>query len=418
VQKAPSGRKITRIEKNRCWRNRMKIVLAYSGGLDTSVILKWLIKNYEAEVIAFVADIGQKDNLDRVRKKALLTGAAKVHVQDLKEEFARDFVFPMFKANAIYEGAYLLGTSIARPLIARAQIGVARRERADAVAHGATGKGNDQVRFELTYAALAPGLKVIAPWREWEFKSRSDLIRYAKANGIPVPATKEKPYSIDQNMLHTSYEGGILEDPWSAPPSQMFMTTVDPQKAPDKPVQVTVDFQKGGPVAVNGRKYSPARLLARLNRIGAQNAVGRVDVVEDRFVGMKSRGVYETPGGTILHIAHRAMESITMDREVMHIRDSLIPRYSQLVYNGFWFSPEMDILRAMVDESQKDVTGTVRLNVYKGTAMVTGRKSPHSLYREDVVTFEEDKVYDQKKAEGFIDLNALRLRIRAARDRR
>ncbi|NQT82919.1 argininosuccinate synthase, partial [bacterium] len=328
----------------------MKVVLAYSGGLDTSVILKWLIKNYEAEVIAYVADIGQKDNLSSVRKKALLTGAKKVYVEDLKEEFVRDFVFPMFKADAIYEGAYLLGTSIARPLIAKGQVGVARKEKAAAVSHGATGKGNDQVRFELTYASLAPGLKIIAPWREWEFKSRTDLIRYSKANGIPISATKEKPYSIDQNMLHTSYEGGILEDPWSAPPSEMFMTTVDPREAPDKPMKVTIDFREGVPVAVNGREYSPAKLLDRLNRIGARNGVGRVDVVEDRFVGMKSRGVYETPGGTILHVAHRAMESLTMDREVMQIRDSLIPKYSQLVYNGFWFSPEMDVLRAMVDE--------------------------------------------------------------------
>jgi len=396
----------------------MKIVLAYSGGLDTSVILKWLAKNYQSEVIAFVADIGQRENLNSVRKKALRTGAKKVYVEDLKEEFARDFVFQMFKANAIYEGAYLLGTSIARPLIAKRQVAVARKEKADAVAHGATGKGNDQVRFELTYAALAPGLKVIAPWREWQFKSRSDLIKYAKANGIPVSASKEKPYSVDQNMLHTSYEGGILEDPWSAPPPDMFMTTVSPRQAPDNAVNVAIQFRKGLPVAVNGRKDSPARLLAKLNRIGAKNGVGRVDVVEDRFVGMKSRGVYETPGGTILHVAHRAMESVTMDREVMHIRDSLIPRYSQLVYNGFWFSPEMDVLRTMVDESQKDVTGTVRLEIYKGNVLVTGRKSPRSLYREDVVTFEEDKVYDQKKAGGFIDLNALRLRIRAARDRR
>jgi len=396
----------------------MKIVLAYSGGLDTSVILKWLIKNYEAEVIAFVADIGQPENLDKARKKALATGAKKVYVEDLKEEFVRDFVFPMFKANAIYEGAYLMGTSIARPLIAKGQVAVARKEKADTVAHGATGKGNDQVRFELTYAALAPGLKVIAPWREWDLKSRSDMIRYAKENGIPVSVTKEKPYSIDQNMLHTSYEGGILEDPWSAPPPDMFMTTVAPEQAPDKPTEITVDFLKGVPMAVNGRKYTPARLLMKLNQIGAKNGVGRVDVVEDRFVGMKSRGVYETPGGTILHIAHRAMESITMDREVMHIRDSLIPKHSQLVYNGFWFSPEMDVLRALVDETQKDVTGTVRLKVYKGNVTVTGRKSPRSLYREDVVTFEEDKVYDQSKAGGFIDLNALRLRIRARRGKR
>jgi argininosuccinate synthase len=393
----------------------MKIVLAYSGGLDTSVILKWLIKSYQAEVIAFVADIGQPEDLSKVRKKALDTGATKVYVEDLKEEFVRDFVFPMFKANAIYEGVYLLGTSIARPLIAKGQVAVARRERADTVSHGATGKGNDQVRFELTYAALAPRLKVIAPWREWELRSRSDMIRYAKENGIAVSATKEKPYSIDQNMLHTSYEGGILEDPWSQPPANMFLTTVAPEKAPDKPTEITVDFVKGVPVAVNGRKYTPAKLLMKLNHIGAKNGVGRVDVVEDRFVGMKSRGVYETPGGTILHTAHRAMESMTMDREVMQIRDSLIPKYSQLVYNGFWFSPEMDVLRSLVDETQKDVTGTVRLKVYKGSVMVTGRKSPRSLYREDVVTFEEDKVYDQSKATGFIDLNALRIRIRARR---
>jgi argininosuccinate synthase len=396
----------------------MKIVLAYSGGLDTSVILKWLINNYKAEVIAFVADIGQPENLRKVQKKALDTGASKVYVEDLKEEFVRDFVFPMFRANAIYEGMYLLGTSIARPLIAKGQVALARREKADTVSHGATGKGNDQVRFELTYAALAPDLKVIAPWREWELRSRSDMIRYAKENGIPVTATKQKPYSIDQNMLHTSYEGGILEDPWSEPPSDMFLTTVSPERAPDRPTQITVDFEKGIPAAVNGRKYTPARLLMKLNQIGAQNGVGRVDVVEDRFVGMKSRGVYETPGGTILHVAHRAMESITMDREVMHIRDSLIPKFSQLIYNGFWFSPEMDVLRALVEETQKDVTGTVRLKIYKGNVTVTGRKSPLSLYREDVVTFEADKVYDQSKATGFIDLNALRLRIRARRGRR
>jgi argininosuccinate synthase len=396
----------------------MKIVLAYSGGLDTSVILKWLINNYKAEVIAFVADLGQPENLGKVYKKALDTGASKVYVEDLKEEFVRDFVFPMFQANAIYEGTYLLGTSIARPIIAKAQVAVARREKADTVSHGATGKGNDQVRFELTFAALAPELKIIAPWREWELQSRSDMIRYAKQNGIPITATKQKPYSIDQNMLHTSYEGGILEDPWRAPPADMFLTTVSPEQAPDKPTQVTIDFEKGIPTAVNGRKYTAARLLMKLNQIGSQNGVGRVDVVEDRFVGMKSRGVYETPGGTILHVAHRAMESVTMDREVMHLRDSLIPKFSQLIYNGFWFSPEMDVLRALVEETQKDVTGSVRLKVYKGNIMVTGRKSPFSLYREDVVTFEADKVYDQSKATGFIDLHGLRLRIRSRRGRR
>ncbi len=391
-----------------------KIVLAYSGGLDTSVIIRWLIENYGAEVIAFVADLGQGEELKPLRDKALKTGAKKVYIEDVKEEFVRDFVFPIFKATAIYEGVYLLGTSIARPLIAKKQIEIAKKEKADAVAHGATGKGNDQCRFELTYSCLYPEIEIIAPWREWEFKSRTDLINYAKKHKIPVPATKERPYSCDRNMLHISFEGGILEDPWKAPPEDIFVLTTDPKKAPDKTTTIEIDFEKGIPVAIDGKKHSPANLLMKLNELGGRNGIGRVDLVENRFVGMKSRGVYETPGGTILHVAHRAMESITMDREVMHLRDSLIPKYSSLVYNGFWFSPEMQVLRKMVDETQENVTGTVRLELYKGNVSVTGRKSKKSLYRTDIVTFEKDTVYNPKDAEGFIRLNALRLKIRAA----
>ncbi len=394
--------------------NVKKIVLAYSGGLDTSVIIKWLLEKYDAEVIAFCADLGQGEELDTVREKALKTGASKVYVEDLREEFVRDFVFPIFKANAIYEGMYLLGTSIARPLIAKKQIEIARKERADAVAHGATGKGNDQVRFELTYAALNPKIKIIAPWREWEFKGRTDLMKYAKKHGIPVPVTKAKPYSSDRNLLHISFEGGILEDPWAAPPENMFVLSTSPEKAPARPTTIELEFEKGVPVAIDGKKYTPAKMLAKLNEIGGKNGIGRIDIVENRFVGMKSRGVYETPGGTILHIAHRAMESITLDREVMHLKDSLIPKYSELVYYGFWFSPEMELLKKMVDDTQKTVTGVVRLKLYKGNVMITGRKSPNSLYRPDIVTFEEDSVYDQKDAQGFIRLNALRLKIRAA----
>jgi argininosuccinate synthase len=395
-----------------------KIVLAYSGGLDTSVIMRWLIETYDAEVIAFVADLGQGEDLDEVRQKAIATGASKVAVEDVREEFVRDFVFPALKANAIYEGVYLLGTSIARPLIAKAQIDVARREGADAVSHGATGKGNDQVRFELTYSALMPGVEIIAPWRIWDLASRADCVKYAEAHGIPVPVTKERPYSIDQNMLHVSYEGGILEDPWSAPPADMFTTTVSPEEAPDKPTTVTIDFEDGTPVAVDGKRLAPAELLAHCNELGGRNGIGRVDLVENRYVGMKSRGVYETPGGTILHVAHRAMESVTMDREVMHLRDSLIPRIAELIYYGYWYSPEMRVLWRMVDESQRNVTGTVRLKVYKGNVEVLGRKSPVSLYREDIVTFEEGGDYDQKDAEGFIRVNALRLRVgtKAGRD--
>jgi len=391
-----------------------KIVLAYSGGLDTSVIIKWLKEHYDAEVIAFCADLGQGKELKDVRKKALDTGASKVYVEDLREEFTRDFVFQMFKANAVYEGMYLLGTSIARPLIAKKQIDIARKEKADSVSHGATGKGNDQVRFELTYMALNPKINIIAPWRLWDFKGRRDLMKYAEKHGIPVPTTKAKPYSSDRNLLHISFEGGILEDPWRPPPEDMFQLSLSPQKAPDRAKTIELEFVKGVPAAVDGEKLSPANLLAKLNQLGGKNGIGRIDIVENRFVGMKSRGVYETPGGTILHIAHRALETITMDREVMHLRDSLIPKYSQLVYNGFWFSPEMELLNRMVNDTQSTVTGTVRLKLYKGNVMVTGRKSDKSLYRPDVVTFEKDSVYNQHDAEGFIRLNALRLKIRAA----
>ncbi len=390
-----------------------KIVLAYSGGLDTSVILKWLIETYDCQVVAFVADVGQGEDLDSMREKAMDTGAAKVVIEDLKEDFVRDYVFPAFRANAIYEGHYLLGTSLARPLIAKRQIEVAQKEGADGVSHGATGKGNDQVRFELAYQALAPELKIIAPWRVWHLTSRQSLIDYAKEHGIQVAATQEKPYSVDRNILHVSYEGGILEDPWQSPPQEMFTMTVSPLEAPDKPEVVEVTFEKGDPVAVNGEKLSPAELLAILNTLGARNGIGRVDLVENRFVGIKSRGVYETPGGTILRVAHMAIESITMDREVMHLRDSMVPKYSELVYYGFWFSPEMKVLQGMIDETQETVSGTVRLELYKGNCHVLGRKSDTSLYMRDFATFEEDEVYRQADAEGFIKLNALRLRIQA-----
>jgi argininosuccinate synthase len=392
------------------------IVLAYSGGLDTSVILRWLIESYGSEVIAFTADLGQGEELIPVRDKALRTGASRVHVADLREEFVRDFVFPVLRAGAVYEAGYLLGTSFARPLIARRQVEVARAEGADAVAHGATGKGNDQVRFELTYAALAPDLQVIAPWREWDLRSRSDMMAYAERYGIPVPTTPERPYSMDRNLFHISYEGGILEDPWMEPPEKMFLLTVSPEQAPDIPAYLEVEFEAGTPVAVDGRRLSPAALLERLNRIGAENGVGRIDLVENRYVGMKSRGVYETPGGTILHAAHRALESLTLDREVLHLRDSLVPRYAEMVYYGYWYAPEREALQTFMDEAQRDVTGTVRLKLYKGNVAVAGRRSPRSLYRQDIATFEADSVYRQKDAEGFIRLNALRLRIRALRD--
>ena len=390
-----------------------KIVLAYSGGLDTSVILSWLIDTYGAEVIAFCADLGQGDELTPVEGKAKSGGASKVYIEDLREEFVRDFVFPMLRANAVYEGQYLLGTSIARPLIAKRQVEIAQAEGADAVSHGATGKGNDQVRFELTYYALQPDIRVIAPWRIWDLGSRSKLVAYAESRRIPIPVTAEKPYSSDRNLLHVSFEGGILEDPWREPYEDMFVLTVAPEKAPDKPEYVEVEFERGDPVAVNGERLSPATLLARLNQLGGRNGIGRVDLVENRYVGMKSRGVYETPGGTILHAAHRALESLTLDREVLHLRDSLIPRYAEMIYYGYWFSPERRMLQTAIDEAQRPVTGTARLKLYKGNVTVAGRKSPHSLYRPDIATFEEDTVYQQADAEGFIRLNALRLKIRA-----
>jgi argininosuccinate synthase len=395
-----------------------KVVLAYSGGLDTSVILRWLIERYRCQVVAFCADLGQGEELITVRDKARKTGAGAVHIVDLRETFARDFIFPMLRGAAVYEGAYLLGTSIARPLIAQAQVEVARTEHADAVAHGATGKGNDQVRFELTYAALAPDLRVIAPWREWELDSRTALIEFARAHDITVPVTAERPYSMDRNLFHVSYEGGILEDPWAEPPAKMYLLTQSPEDAPDAPASVEIEFEHGDPVAVDGRRLSPVALLETVNRLGAEHGVGRVDLVENRFVGMKSRGCYETPGGTILVAARRALESITLDREVLHLRDSLVPRYAEMIYYGFWFSPERQALQRFLDECAQDVTGTVRLKLYKGSVQVSGRRSPRSLYRTDFATFEADSVYRQRDAEGFINLNALRLKIRALRDRR
>ncbi|MDA8155366.1 MAG: argininosuccinate synthase [Actinomycetota bacterium] len=389
----------------------MKIVLAYSGGLDTSVIIKWLKEAYKADVIAFCADLGQKEELGGLDKKALATGASKAYIEDLREEFVRDYVFPMLRADAVYEGIYLMGTSIARPLIAKRQIEIAQAEGANAVAHGATGKGNDQVRFELTYYSLEPAIKVVAPWREWPFASRSDLIEYASKNGIPVTATKEKPYSTDRNAFHISYEGGVLEDPWAEPPADMYTMMVPPEKAPDKPVYIEIEYENGDPVAVDGKKLSPFKLLDKLNEIAGANGIGRIDIVENRYVGMKSRGVYETPGGTVLHIAHRAMESITMDREALRLKDGLIPRYAECVYYGFWFSPERELLQKLVDESQKNVTGTVRLKLYKGTCQVVGRKSPYTLYNPELATFEKETLYDQKDAAGFIKLNALRLKV-------
>lgn len=389
-----------------------KIVLAYSGGLDTSVILKWLIETYNAEVIAFCADLGQGEDLDIIRQKALNTGASKVYIEDVKEEFVKDYIFPMLRANAVYESAYLLGTSIARPLIAKKQIEIAIKEGADAVAHGATGKGNDQVRFELTYYAFKPDIKVISPWRQWSFDSRSSLIEYAKKQGIPVPVTVEKPFSVDRNIFHISYEGGILEDIWVEPPADMFTITTSPERAPDVPTYIEITYKNGDPVALNGKELKPVELLQSLNEIAGLNGIGRVDIVENRYVGIKSRGVYETPGGTVLHIAHRALESITLDREVLHLRDSLIPKYAELIYYGYWFSPEREMLQKAFDHIQKDVNGTVKLKLYKGNCMVTGRKSLNSLYSPKLATFESDSMYDQKDAEGFIKLNSLRLKTR------
>jgi argininosuccinate synthase len=393
-----------------------KVVLAYSGGLDTSVIVRWLIETYKCEVICFAADVGQKEELDGLKEKAINTGASKIYIEDLTEEFARDFIFPALRANAIYEGVYLLGTSLARPLIAKKQIEIAHAEGADAVCHGATGKGNDQVRFEMTYMALDPHVRIISSWKDpnWTFDSRKSMLDYAAKHKIPVPlVTKEKPYSSDRNSLHISHEGGILEDPWAEPPEDIFVLTVAPEAAPNKPTYVEIDFVKGNPVALDGKPLSPAKLMDRINGLAGANGIGRVDMVENRFVGMKSRGVYETPGGTVLWAAHRAVESLTMDREVMLMRDSLIPKYAQLVYNGFWYSPEMKALQAYIDATQESVTGTARVKLYKGNVIIVGRKSPFSLYNEDFATFEKEDVYNQMDATGFIRLNALRLKIQA-----
>lgn len=387
-----------------------KIVLAYSGGLDTSVAITWLKETYHAEVIAFCADLGQGEDLRKVKKKALQTGASKVYVEDLREEFVKDYIFPMLRGNAVYESSYLLGTSIARPLIAKKQVEIALKEGADAVGHGATGKGNDQIRFELTYYALKPGIKVIAPWREWAFDSRQSLIDYAALHKIPVTATKAKPFSTDRNLFHISYEGGILEDPWAEPPADMYTMARPLEKTPDRPLYLQIGFQKGDPVSVDGKKMSPARLLERLNELGGRHGVGRVDIVENRFVGIKSRGVYETPGGTILHVARRAVESITLDREEKHLLDSLMPKYAELIYYGYWFAPERLALQQMIDGIQAEVTGTARLKLYKGNCQVVGRKAPGSLYDSRLATFEAEDVYNQKDAEGFIRLQALRLK--------
>jgi len=394
-----------------------KIVLAYSGGLDTSVILKWLVETYKCEVITFSADLGQEEVLDYIEEKARKTGATKVYIDDLKETFVKDYVFPAFRANAIYEGQYLLGTSLARPLIAKRQMEIAKIEGADAVSHGATGKGNDQVRFELTYLVHDPNIRIIAPWREWDLGSRTLLMEYAEKHGIPVPTTQAKPYSSDRNLLHISYEGGVLEDPWNAPPEDMFTLSVSPKNAPDESEVIEMTFVRGNPVSINGKSLSPAALLKELNRLGGKHGIGRIDLVENRFVGMKSRGVYETPGGTILRAAHMAVESITMDREIMHLRDSFIPRYAELVYNGFWFSPEMKLLQGMVDDTQEYVSGSARIELYKGNCTILGRKSDESIYSHDFATFESDSVYSQKDAEGFIRLNALRLRIQSLKNR-
>jgi argininosuccinate synthase len=388
-----------------------KVVLAYSGGLDTAVILKWIMEEYGAEVVTYTADVGQGEEVEEAREKALATGAVEAITDDLRDEFVSDFVFPALRANAIYEGYYLLGTSLARPIIGKGLVRAAEATGADAIAHGATGKGNDQVRFELAAFALKPDIKVIAPWREWDLRGRSDCIAYAEAHGIPVPVTTEKPYSMDANLLHVSYEGGVLEDPWAAPPSDMFRTTVDPEDAPDEPEYVTVGFEAGTPVTVNGEELGPVDLLTNVNGIGGRHGVGRVDIVENRFIGMKSRGVYETPGGTVLYHAHRAVESMTLDREVAHLRDELVSRYAEMVYNGFWYSPEREALQAFMDDVQRRVNGEARLKLYKGQAIVEGRRSDsHALYDEATSTFEADDVYDQSDATGFIRLQSLRLR--------
>ena len=398
-----------------------KVVLAYSGGLDTSIILKWLQETYNCEVVTFTADLGQGDELEDARRKAEMLGIREIYIEDLREEFISNYVFPMFRGNAVYEGVYLLGTSIARPLISKRLVEIAHETGADAIAHGATGKGNDQVRFELSAYALDPDIKVIAPWRDWDFRSRTDLIEFAEKHQIPVPRDKrgEAPFSVDANMLHSSSEGKVLEDPWVGPEPYVFQRTVSPEDAPDSPRIIEIEFKKGDPVALDGKKMSPATLFAKLNDYGRDNGIGRLDLVENRFVGMKSRGVYETPGGTILLTAHRAMESLTLDRDAMHLKDSLVPEYARMIYNGFWFSPEREMLQALIDKSQEHVEGTVRLKLYKGNVIVEGRKSPKSLYAEDLVTFEDDHgAYDQKDAAGFIRLNALRLRTLAARNRK
>lgn len=393
-----------------------KVVLAYSGGLDTSIILRWLQEEYGCEVVTFTADLGQGEELEPARKKAEMMGAKEIFVEDLREEFVRDYVFPMFRANTLYEGVYLLGTSIARPLIAKRQIEIAKLTGADAVAHGATGKGNDQVRFELGYYALKPDIKVIAPWREWDLTSRTKLIEYAEKHQIPIAKDKrgEAPYSTDANLLHISYEGKVLEDPWVAPHEDMFTRSVSPEKAPDKATIIEVEFEKGDAVAVDGVKMSPATLLTHLNKLGGENGIGRLDLVENRYVGMKSRGIYETPGGTILLAAHRGVESITLDRGAMHLKDDMMPRYAELIYNGYWWSPEREMIQQLIDKSQENVCGVVRLKLYKGSVSVVGRKSPKSLYNQQYVTFEDDAgAYDQKDAAGFIKLNALRLKLLA-----
>jgi argininosuccinate synthase len=390
-----------------------KIVLAYSGGLDTSVMLRWIKERYECEVICYCADVGQGEELEGLEKKARAGGASKLYVEDLREEFVRDYVWTAVKANAVYEGVYLLGTSLARPVIAKRQIEIARREGADAVAHGATGKGNDQVRFELTYYALEPDIKVVAPWREWEFKGRTDLIAYAERHHIPVTATVAKPYSTDRNLMHVSYEGGILEDPWAEAPADIFQLTKAPEEAATKPEYIEIGFERGEAVSINGKTLGAVALLESLNKTGGAHGVGRVDLVENRFVGMKSRGVYETPGVTILQAAHRALESITLDREVMRLRDSLGVKFAESIYYGFWFAPEFKLMRTMIDETQREVTGEVRLKLYRGNVIVAGRRAPRSLYNESLATFEADEIYNQRDAEGFIKLNALRLRLGA-----
>jgi argininosuccinate synthase len=394
-----------------------KVVLAYSGGLDTSIILKWLQDEYQCEVVTFTADLGQGEELEPARKKAEMLGIKEIFIDDLREEFVRDFVFPMFRANTLYEGTYLLGTAIARPLIAKRQIEIAAQVGAEAVCHGATGKGNDQIRFELGYYALNPDIKVIAPWREWDLNSREKLIDYAEKHQIPIAKDKrgESPFSCDANLLHISSEGKLLEDPWEESPEYVYSRTDSPENAPEEPTYIEIEFEKGDPVAIDGVRMSPATLLTKLNELGKINGIGRLDLLENRYIGMKSRGIYETPGGSILLVAHRGMESITIDRGAMHLKDEIMPKYAETIYNGFWYSPEREMMQALIDKSQEDVYGTVRLKLYKGTAYLVGRKSPKSLYSMEHVTFEEDEVYDQRDAEGFIKLNALRLRLRNMR---